>query len=415
MSSWLVIVLFLILGSVFLESLAIILNLRALSPDLPEEFADLFSPERYVTSQGYIREQCRLGLLAAIVIPTVSLFFLLIDGFGAVDDFVRGFGCGEIFSGLIYTAVLTFMAFIVSLPFNVYATFVIEEKFGFNRTTTGVFILDILKGMLLLTILGAPILALVFWLFIHAGDLAWIYCWVCATLFSLLLHYLTPVAIMPLFTNFSPITNPSLQVKVEQYASKEKFQFKSIVTADGSKRSNKGNAFFTGFGRFRKIVLFDTLLEKLSEDEIVAVLAHEIGHYRLNHLWKMAGVSSVQTALILFISSLVLDNVSFLKAFGVEQTSVYVPLILVVCLYHFLDPLISIPVRAISRRHEYQADGFAATTFNPRSLASALKKLSRDNLSNLSPHPLFVYLHYSHPPISKRLNVLQRLDAHKLY
>lgn len=412
MSPWLLIVLLIILGSALLESLAVILNLRALRTDLPEEFADLFSPERYAASQEYIRAQSRLSLLTAIVIPTVSLVFLLLGGFSAVDGLTRGFGFGEILSGLIYASALTFMAYMVSLPFNAYATFVIDERFGFNRTTARIFILDTIKGALLLVILGVPILALIFWLFLHTGSLAWVYCWMCVTLFSLLLHYLAPVVIMPLFMSFSPIANPSLQAKVEQYACREKFRFKTIVTADGSKRSSKGNAFFTGFGRFRRIVLFDTLVKKLSGDEVVAVLAHEIGHYRLNHLWKMAGVSSFQTALILYTSSLLFEDKGFLQAFGIQQTSVYIPLVLIVFLYNFLDSLLSIPVRAISRKHEYQADGFAAVTSNPQLLISALKKLSFDNLSNLTPHPLFVLLHYSHPPISKRLSVLQHFDAH---
>lgn len=414
MSSWLFIVLLLILGSVLLESLAVVLNLQALRPDLPEEFADLFSPERYATSQEYIRAHCRLSLLASIVFPAISVSFLLFGGFNAIAGLIRGFGFGEILSGLIYVAVLTCMAYIVSLPINLYATFVIEEKFGFNHTTARIFILDAIKGMLLLAILGAPILALVFWLFLHTGNLAWIYCWVVVTLFSLLLQYLAPVVIMPLFTNFSPIANPSLQVKVEQYASKEKFRFKKIVTADGSRRSSKGNAFFTGFGRFRRIVLYDTLLEKLTQDEVVAVLAHEIGHFRLNHLWKMAGVSSVQTAFIFSTACLILDNKTFLQAFGVEQESVYISLVLIVFLYSFLDPLLSVPVRALSRRYEYQADAFAAATYNPRLLISALKKLSRDHLSNLTPHPLFVLLHYSHPPLSKRLSALKRQGTYQL-
>ncbi|KAB2889834.1 MAG: M48 family metallopeptidase [Desulfobulbaceae bacterium] len=410
MSSWQFIVLFLIVGTVILEILAVTLNLRALSSVLPDEFADVFTPEMYATSREYTRARCRLNLLAVIIINSVSSAFLLLGGFGVVAELIRGLGFGEIFSGLFFVAVLAFMAYCVSLPFNVYATFVIEEKFGFNRTTARIFILDAIKGMLLLAILGVPILTLVFWLFLNTGSLAWAYCWVCATLFSLLLHYLAPVLIMPLFTSFSPIADTSLQAKVEKYACKEKFRFKTIVTADGSKRSSKGNAFFTGFGRFRRIVLFDTLVDKLSDDEVVAVLAHEIGHHRLNHLWKMAVISSVQTALIFYTSSLIYNNKTFLQAFGVEQTSVYISLILIAYLYNFLDPLLSIPVKAISRRHEYQADSFAAATFNPRFLIGALKKLSCDNLSNLTPHPLYVFLHFSHPPIIKRLNALQHND-----
>lgn len=297
---------------------------------------------------------------------------------------------------------------LLSLPFSVYSTFTIEERFGFNRTTWKTYILDTAKSILLTLLLGGPILALILWFFINSGSLGWMYCWFGVVLFSGLLQFIAPVLIMPLFNKFSPLPEGELRSAILQYATRENFLLQGIYTMDGSKRSSKLNAFFTGFGRFRKIVFYDTLVEKLDVQQIVAVLAHEMGHFKLKHIFKMLVSSFIQLGVMFFLLSQFLNNQGLSSAFGMEHISTYSSLIFFGFIYSPVSLLVSIFFNFISRKHEFEADQYAAkTTEAPNELIDSLKILSQANLSNLTPHPLNVFIHYSHPPVLQRIEKLQ--------
>ncbi len=410
MNSWLLFILFVLIFSFLLETVVSFLNLRSLNPALPPEFADTYDQSKYDESQNYASATIKFGLFENGYSTAITVVFLLCGGVNIVDIWARNLGYGEIITGLIFSGVLISLSFISSLPFSIYSTFFIEERFGFNRTTVKTFILDIIKASFLALSLGGPLLALILWFFMSSGSYGWLFCWIGVFIFTLILQFLAPVLIMPLFNKFSPIEDESLKRDILQYADKENFKIQGIYTMDGSKRSSKLNAFFTGFGSFRKIVFFDTLLEKLDSSEIIAVLAHEMGHFKLRHIVKMILGYAVQTGIMFYILSLFLDNSALSDAFGMQNISIYSSLIFFGFIYSPVSMLISIIFNAISRKHEYDADRYAAeTTANPGMLIEGLKKLSAANLSNLNPHPLHVFLHYSHPPVLMRIRKLQNL------
>jgi len=409
MNTWLLVILLILIFSFFLESVISVLNLKALSPLLPEEFKTIYDQKDYAKSQEYTKTTTGFSLINNSVSTVLTILFLLLAGFNYVDIWIRSFGFGEIVSGLLFAGSLGGLSFFVDLPFSVYSTFVIEERFGFNRTTWKTYILDILKSILLAIIIGGPLLALILWFFINSGPYGWLYCWLGVILFSILLQFLAPVVIMPLFNKFSPLPEGELRNMILEYAENEKFTLKGIYTMDGSKRSSKLNAFFTGFGRFRKIVFYDTLIDKLAPKEIVAVLAHEMGHYKLKHIFKMIFASFAQTGLMFFLLSFFLENKSLSDAFGMENMSIYASLIFFGFIYSPVSLIVSVFFNMVSRKHEYEADEYAAgTTGSPEKLVDSLKILSQANLSNLTPHPLNVFIHYSHPPVLKRIEKLRQ-------
>lgn len=412
MNFWLFFVLAVIVLHYLLDTVISLLNIGALSPELPGEFADVYDQEKYRQSQSYTRVTSRFALLENSISTLITVLFLLGGGFNLVDLLVRGFGFGPIITGLLFTGAILFLAFLLGLPFSIYSTFKIEGRFGFNRTTPQVFAADILKTLLLAVLLGTPVLAAVLWFFDQAGSYAWLYCWVGVVLFGFVLQFLAPVLIMPLFNKFTPLDDGPLKEKIYAYARQEKFTISGIFTMDGSKRSTKLNAFFTGFGRFRKIVFFDTLLEKIDADEIVAVLAHEMGHFKKRHIWKMMGATVAQAGLMFYLLSLFLNNPGLFRAFGMDHISIYASLFFFGFIYSPLSTLISIVFNKMSRSHEFEADRYAAeTTGQADRLISCLKKLSLANLSNLTPHPALVVYSYSHPPILQRIAALRRIKS----
>jgi len=412
MNSWLIFILIIIGSGYFLELFVMSLNIKALSPVLPQEFADTFAGDEYQKSQNYTRATSKFGLIESTFSTAFILLFLLLGGFNQLDLLARSFGYESIITGLIYTAFFLLIFTTLSLPFSIYSTFIIEEKYGFNRTTIKTFITDLIKVIILSVVIGGPLLALVLWFFETCGPLAWLYCWVGVVLISVLLQLLAPVLIMPLFNKFTPLEEGSLKNKIEEYATREQFKIQGIFTMDGSKRSTKANAFFTGFGRFRKIVFFDNLMDKLSEEEIIAVLAHEMGHYKLHHIPKLLIASIIQTGILFFLLSLFIANEGLFAAFSMDHLSIYASLFFFGFLYTPINLLISILFNLFARKNEFQADKYAvSSTGGSQQLVNGLKKLSRTNLSNLTPHPLFVFLHYSHPPILERIKTLRRLKC----
>jgi STE24 endopeptidase len=409
MNGYLILILAIILVSFALEVIVALLNLRSLHPDLPDEFADVLDQELYTGSQNYTRTTTRFGLLQNSIMTPVTILFILLGGFNWIDSLARSMGHGSIITGLIFTGLLMLFSGIANLPFSIYSTFVIEERFGFNKTTVKTFILDIIKSVVLGILIGGPVLALILWFFETGGPLAWLYCWLIVMGVVLIMQFLAPVVIMPLFNKFTPLEAGELKESITAYAESQAFKIKGIYTMDGSKRSTKLNAFFTGFGKFRRIVFFDTLIEKLSPGEIVAVLAHEMGHYKKKHIFKMMAASILQMGIMFYILSLFLNNEGLFAAFGMEHLSIYASLIFFGFLYAPISMLLAIASNFFSRRHEYEADAYAAATISrPQDLINGLKKLSVSNLANLTPHPLHVFLNYSHPPVLARIHALQQ-------
>jgi len=406
---YLIAVLTFILISFFLNLIVERINLGCIQTSLPEEFRDSYDAEKYKKAQMYLRETTGFSLLTDTLTTTVTVFFILLGGFNLFDTAARSFGLGSILTGLIYIGLLLAASGMLSLPFSVYATFVIEAKYGFNRATVKTFIGDSIKICLLSVILGGPLLGLVLWFFEQAGDFAWLYCWGALCIFQLFLLFAAPVIIMPLFNKFTPMPEGALKDEISSYARTQNFKIKGVFTMDGSKRSSKSNAFFSGIGRFRRVVLFDTLIEKHSLPELLAIVAHEIGHYKKKHILKHLCMSLAASALMFAILSVFMKNPHLFAAFKMEHVSIYASLVFFGFLYAPLDMLLSIAGNALSRRNEYEADRFAAdTTGMPEAMISALKKLSVDNLSNLTPHPLKVVLSYSHPPVLARIQSLRQ-------
>ncbi|MHB8788682.1 MAG: M48 family metallopeptidase [Desulfobulbaceae bacterium] len=407
MNGYLIFILAVIVLGFLLEAGVSLLNLRALDPRLPAEFSDVFDRERYARSQEYTRATTRFALVRETVTTLLTLLFLLLGGFNWADTVARAFGFGSIATGLIFIGLIFLLTGLAGLPFSHYATFVIEKRFGFNRTTITTFVLDLIKTVLLAILIGAPLLAFILWFFAAGGPLAWLYCWLLVIAWTVLLQFLAPTLIMPLFNTFTPLAEGELKERITAYARSQGFRMQGIFTMDGSKRSTRLNAFFTGFGRFRRIVFFDTLLEKLAPGEIVAVLAHEMGHYRLRHVFIMLAVAVGQTGIMFALLSRFITNPGLFAAFGMEHLSVYASLLFFGFLFTPISLFLAVLVNGLSRRHEYQADGYgAATTGRPDDLISGLKKLSAANMANLTPHPLYVLLHASHPPVLARIRAL---------
>ncbi|WPD24844.1 MAG: M48 family metallopeptidase [Candidatus Electrothrix scaldis] len=409
MNPYLVFILTVLVASYFLDLVVSFLEIRSLQPELPAEFKDVYDEEKYRKSQEYTRVTARFSLIQDTITLVATLLFILAGGFNTVDFLARSVGWGSISTGLLFTGMVILLSFVLGLPFSLYSTFVIEERFGFNKTTVKTFFLDLLKGVLLAILIGGPLLAAVLWFFEITGTLAWIYCWLAVTLFTFILQFLAPVLIMPLFNKFTPLEDGELKEGITEYAAQQDFAIQGIYTMDGSKRSTRLNAFFTGFGRFRRIVFFDTLVEKLLPQEIIAVLAHEMGHFKQKHILKMMGLSILQTGLMFYILSLFLGNAQLFAAFGMEHISVYAGLIFFGFLYTPVSMLLSIFFHIYSRKNEYQADAWAVETTADQGegLINGLKKLSVHNLSNLTPHPFNVFIHYSHPPVLQRIQAIR--------
>lgn len=412
MNPYLTFILAVLILGYLLNLVVAILELRSLDPELPPEFSDVYSREKYQQSQQYTRVNTRFSQVHDTFMLVVTITFILAGGFNQVDLMARAFDMDPIPTGLLFAGILALLSTIIGLPFSLYSTFVIEERFGFNKTTVKIFILDLVKSVILALCIGGPLLAAVLWFFQAAGNLAWLYCWLAVTVFILILQFLAPVLIMPLFNKFTPLEDGDLKKSITDYARAQQFSIKGIYTMDGSKRSTRLNAFFTGFGRFRRIVFFDTLVDKLNTDEIVAVLAHEMGHFKHKHIFKMMAASILQMGIMLYILSLFLGNQQLFAAFGMEHISIYGSLFFFGFLYTPVSTLLSIFFNLFSRKHEYEADAWAVTsTGRMQGLINGLKKLSLHNLSNLTPHPFNVFLNYSHPPVLQRIRAIKQLST----
>lgn len=388
------------------------LNVKNMNDVLPEEFVGYYDEGKYKKSQNYLKDKTKFSFISSSISLVVSIAFILIGGFNYVDVFARGFGYGEIVSGIIFIVVLVLLMEILQIPFAAYNTFVIEEKYGFNKTSVKTFITDIIKNLFLIFVIGIPVFSLIVWFFMEFSSFAWIYASVTVILFELLITFIAPVFIMPLFNKYVPLEDGELKTELEKYAEKQNFKMKGLYKMDGSKRSTKTNAFFTGFGKFRRIVLFDTLIEKHTTQELVSVLAHEMGHYKKGHILKFMIMSFLNTVIIFFLLSLFIGNKELFAAFKMQEISVYGALIFFGFLYTPISMFLSVIQNVISRKYEYEADAYSVTTYkNPQSMIQALKKLSVDNLTNLTPHKMKVFMEYSHPPVLERIKAIRNIKT----
>lgn len=402
-------ILALMAGGFLLDTLIELLNLKNLRGDVPEEFRGLYDAEKYKKSLSYQAEGTAFGLFRNTILLLATVVFWFSGGFEWLDERARAVGVGPILTGLIFIALLSVLRFVINLPFSIYDTFVIKEKYGFNRTTPKTYITDHLKATLLAVVIGGPILAAVLYFFDVAGPRAWLYVWLGMTVIQIFLLFIAPAVILPLFNKFEPVAEGELKREIERYAAAQNFKLSGIYQMDSSKRSAKTNAFFTGIGRFRRLVLFDTLIAKHSVQELVSVVAHEVGHFKLAHIPKSIGLAIATSGLMFYFLSFFLENPELFAAFGVSQVSVYGSLVFIGFLFSPIQRLISVFTHALSRRYEFQADAFACATYGrPSAMINALKKLSVDNFSHLTPHPWKVALEYTHPPVIRRIEAIRR-------
>ena len=404
------VILFALAGEFLLNFFANQLNIQNINQVVPTEFKDYYNQDQYRKSQLYLKIQTKFVQISSSFDLIILLSFWFLNGFSILDTFIKSFGYNHIITGLFYIFILGLLKFILSIPFSIYSTFFIEAKFGFNKTSPTLFIIDTIKALIISTLIGGILLAFILIFFEYTGENAWIICWTVTTFFLLILQYLVPTWILPLFNKFTPLENGELRDAIINYATSINFSLDNIFIMDGSKRSTKSNAFFTGFGKNRRIVLFDTLIKEHAIDELVSILAHEMGHFKKKHILKNLSIGILQMGIMFYLLSFFISYKGLFDAFGMNSISIYAGLIFFGMLYSPINFFLSILMQISSRKDEFEADRFAfKTVSNEEPLIKALKKLSVNNLSNLTPHPLYIFLNYSHPPVLKRIEALRSL------
>jgi STE24 endopeptidase len=397
-----------IIVSFIIDKILDTLNAKHFNDKIPEKIADVYDAAEYKKSQAYKKANEKFSNITSTFSIVLTLIFFFIEGFKYVDDFARSFVEHPILVALIFFGFIMLGSDILTTPFSYYQTFVIEEKFGFNKSTKKTFWFDKIKGWLMSILLGGGILSLIIWFYQFAGENFWIYAWILVAVFSLLMNMFYAKLIVPIFNKQKPLESGELKSAIENYAKKVGFTLNNIFVIDGSKRSTKANAYFSGFGLQKRITLFDTLINDLETAEIVAVLAHEVGHYKKKHVIFNLGSSILLTGLTLFILSLFINSSLLSEALGVSTPSFHIGLIAFGILYSPISEITGLFMNYMSRKFEYQADNYAKETFEANPLISSLKKLSKNSLSNLTPHPAYVFMHYSHPTLLERIKNLEK-------
>jgi STE24 endopeptidase len=383
------------------------LNSLMWSDTLPEKLKGICDDEEYRKTQLYQKDNNRLSFWSSTFNLVVILIMIIAGGFALVDNLARTFSTNSVIISLIFFGIIGFISDIINIPFGCYDTFFIERKYGFNTMTVRTFITDHIKSWLIALLVGVPVLGLITWFYYETGKNFWLYAWGLITLFSVFINFFYSELIVPLFNKQIPLPEGSLRTMIEAFSQKNGFILRNIYIIDGSKRSTKANAYFSGFGPKKRIVLYDTLQKELSEEEIVAVLAHEIGHYKKKHVLLNLFISVIITGIMLFLLSVVVTSPSLSQALGSQKISFHLGLIVFGILYSPLSLLIGLLTNWISRKNEFAADRYEREKYKPEILAAALKKLSVKNLSNMMPHPAYVFFHYSHPPLLWRLEKLE--------
>jgi STE24 endopeptidase len=383
------------------------LNLKALKPEVPGEIQDFYDTEKYYKSIAYQKEQSRFSFISSAFSFILSFGMLLFGGFGFIDSWLRPFIENQIILALVFFGVIMIVSDIISIPFQWYSTFVIEEKYGFNKTTAKTFILDKLKGYVLGAVIGGALLSVLIYLVNSIGPDFWIWFGLIAATFILFVNMFYTSLLLPLFNKLTPLGDGELKTAIEQFSKKVNFPLDNIFVMDGSKRSAKANAFFSGIGKKKKIVLYDTLITNHSTEELVAVLAHEVGHFKKKHIIWSYLISIVQVFFVLFVLSRMIFNEDLSLALGGSQQAIHLNLIAFGILFSPISGITGLFMSLLSRKNEFEADAYAKETFDGNALSNALKRLSVDSLSNLYPHPAYVFFHYSHPPLLQRLAALK--------
>ncbi len=403
-----IIVVFLCLDFV-LERVLESLNSKHMSPVLPDSLKGIYEEKEYSRFQSYKRENGRLDSWSSGVGFVVMIVFLVAGGFGWYNSWVVSLTDSVVWQTILFVVGLSVVSSVLDIPFDYYATFRIEEKYGFNKTTRRVYWLDTVKELFLSLVLGGVLLALVVWFYTWAGTYFWLYAWGAVTLFSVFMAMFYSQLIVPLFNKQTPLQEGSLRDKIQAFAGKVGFKLDNIYVIDGSKRSTKANAYFTGLGPKKRVVLYDTLIDELTEEEIVAVLAHEVGHYKKRHTLRSMVVSVIQMGVLFWLFSLCVNNVALSEALGGDRVYFQLGLIAFAILYSPVNLILGVGMNVWSRNNEYEADAFAARYYEGDYLVSGLKKISVKSLSNLTPHPLYEYIYYSHPSLLKRIDAIKRI------
>ncbi len=403
---------FIIIGALLFEyglsTISSLLNMKSISKIIPDGFQDYYNEDKYAKSQLYLRDKTKLGLFSSTFSLILILIVIQFGLFGKLDEFVRSNSTHYIISGLIFFGILFVINDILNIPFSLYSTFVIEEKYGFNKTSLNTFISDKIKGYSLAIVLGSIVMIPVLYFFTIFENNGWWIAWALMTAFMIAVQPLFVHVIAPIFNKFTPLEEGELKVAIEDFANRVNFPIGRIDVMDGSKRSAHSNAYFSGFGKSRRIALFDTLLDKHSTEEIVSVVAHEIGHYKKKHIITGTILGVIETGIMLFIFNLFMNDIDLFAVFSVDKLSIYCGLVFFSMLYSPISMVTSIITTAMSRKNEFEADAYALeTTQKPEPLISMLKGLSASNLSHLTPHPLMVFLSYSHPPVVDRIAAVQ--------
>ncbi|WP_299112884.1 M48 family metallopeptidase [uncultured Winogradskyella sp.] len=384
------------------------INAKHFNDPVPEELNDVYDEDEYKKSQAYKATNYKFGVWSSLFSLVLTLAFLVLDGLEYVDNIARSYSDNAIVIALIFFGIIMIASDIITTPFAYYKTFVIEEQFGFNKTTKKTFVLDKLKGLLMMVIIGGGIIALIVWFYQLTEQQFWLYAWGIVTVFTVFMNMFYSKLIVPLFNKQTPLEDGELRHKISDYAKSVGFSLNKIFIIDGSKRSTKANAYFSGFGSEKRVTLYDTLVNDLDDEEIVAVLAHEVGHYKRKHIIFNLVASVLLTGLTLYILSIFISNPLLSNAIGVAIPSFHVGLIAFGLLYSPISELTGLIMNYVSRVFEYQADDYAKNTYKAEPLITSLKKLSKNSLSNLTPHKAYVFMHYSHPTLLERVRNLRK-------
>ena len=391
----------------FKDSILDYLNSKYFDNEIPNIISDIYDKEKYLKSQEYKKTQYKFNRISSIYSLLILLFFFYFDGFLILDNYCRSLFDSELIISLSFFGIIYFGNDLLSIPFSIYHTFIIEEKFGFNKTTKKTYIIDKLKSWLLIILFGGGILSFIIFQFESIGQNFWIVAWIFISVLTLLINGLYAQIIVPLFNKQTKLEDGELKSEIEKYSKKVGFNLSNIYVIDGSKRSTKANAYFSGFGKQKRVTLYDTLINKLTKNQIVAVIAHEIGHYKKNHIIFNLLFSIIQSGIMLYILSLLIYMPIFSEALNIENHSFHIALITFSILYTPISEISSLIFNLFSRKFEYEADEYADKTFDGKYLIEALKVLTKDSLSNLTPHPKYVWWHYSHPTLLERINQLR--------
>lgn len=396
-----------------LEKVLQLLNLKGHDAKLPEELTEYYNEEEYARSQSYLRTRSRFGFLSS-TFSFLLLLGVLLSGFlGELDNFLRLYIDDPGLLAIVFFGVIFLGSDLLTMPFSLYSTFVIEERFGFNKTTLKTYLADKIKGLALAAILGGGLIYLLVWFVGHLEQDFWLWFWGLLSVLLLAFQFVYTTLLMPVFNKLRPLEAGDLRTAIESYCKGVDFPLTNIQVMDGSRRSTKANAFFAGFGRNKRIVLYDTLIEQLSENELVAVLAHEVGHYKHQHIRQSYALSILNIGLLLFVLSRLLFEPALSLALGADQAGIHLGLLTFTLLFSPVSRLTDLGFNALSRRNEFQADSYASGTYDGTALGNALIKLHVGTLSNLRPHPAYVFVHFSHPPLLRRLAAIRKLQPER--